>query len=134
MYTVYQLWSNFLVFFFVVALAPGIKLKESLIHYAVAGSIYASLILFVPKVIGFFKLNVNFWSFFIIGGILTMVYYVLMFYVIKGHLLFSIVTRDVEVFGLPFLTGLDLNSTGVILFGGMLTIGLVSFNQWLLDK
>lgn len=134
MNTVYQIWIIFLTFVTAVTLAPGIAVQDGLKGYLVGGVIFVSIIMFLPRFIEFFKINVNFWSFLVFGMFLTVGYFFFMRYVLIGFLTFEEITGSEAFMGIPFLRGFNFSETWVTCFAGIFSIFLVSFTQWLMGK
>ncbi|MBD3363470.1 hypothetical protein GF362_07180 [Candidatus Dojkabacteria bacterium] len=134
MYTVYQIWINFLTFFTAVTLAPGITVQDGLVGYIVSGAIYVAVIMFLPNLIEFFKINVNFWSFLFFGVVICIGYFFVMRYILVGFLYFEDVTGSEAIMGLSFLRGLELTQTWVIVFAGFFSMLLTSITQWLMGR
>jgi hypothetical protein len=131
---IFEIWVNFLVFFVAVTLSPGIRVERGLSGYIVSGALYTLLVFVLPKVIEFFKINVNFWSFFIIGSLFSIGYFYAMKYLVVGFLIFEIFPPTQGIFGLVALKGFELSESQVILFAGVFVMLLTSFNQWLMEK
>ncbi len=132
MRTAYQIWTNFLVFFVAVTLAPGVTVRNSLEGYIVSGGIYVALMLLLPKIIEFIKLNVNFTSFFLIGALVSFGYFNLMRYILIGFLSFDAYLSPHGLFGLNLFSSMSISQ--VVLFASMFTITLTAFHQWLMEK
>ncbi|MCA9385580.1 hypothetical protein KC717_02945 [Candidatus Dojkabacteria bacterium] len=131
---VFQIWTNFLVFFLAVTLLPGIEVNKGLEGYLVAGLIYVAFVLLLPRIIEFFKVNVNFWSFLMFGSVLSIGYFYLMKYIFVSYLLIGTFSSNEALLGIQFLRGISLNEAQVITFAGIFTMVLVSIHEWLLGR
>lgn len=134
MYLLFQIWNYFLVFFVGVTLIPGIQVQRGFEGYLISGLIYSVLILIVPRVIEYFKLNVNIWSFILIGTLMSVGYFYVMRYILLGFLTFTEFTIDSSFLGFDLLTGLYVAESQVLFYSGIILIILQVFNQWLLEK
>lgn len=134
MYIAYQIWSNFIVFFVALTLTPGIVIRNGLIGFFVCGIVYSVIFLMIPKAIEFLKLNVNFWSYLLVGTVLSIIYFYLMRYIFVGFMVFSEFPANRELLNLKFLIGYHFSETGVILFASVFTTLLSTTNKWLMEK
>lgn len=130
----FEIWVNFLVFFLAVSLAPGVNVENGLYGYLVSGGLYIAFLMFLPKIIEFLKINVNFWSFFIIGSIFSVMFFYALKYLLVGFLSFETFPATQAIFGVSSLRGFELSQSQVILFVAVFSMFLASFNQWLLER
>lgn len=134
MINLFQIWSNFLVFFFVATLSPGLEINNGIQGYAVAGICYAFLISFMPQIIEFFKVNVNFWSFVVFGSIFSTLFFLFFNFILVGFIRFSAVSSEYALFGLGYLRGFTLTQIQTIIFAGVFGVVIAGINQWIIDR
>lgn len=132
MYFVYQFWTNFLAYFVALTLTPGIYVQDGLKGYFISGAVYVALVLIIPRIIEFFKINVNIWSFILVGSLFSTLYFYLMRYFFVGFLTFEEFPATRSIFGL--IKGVALSESQVIIFAGIFTTILIAVNQWINDK
>lgn len=131
---VYQVWSNLLVFFFAISIAPGVSFNKGVEGFLVSGILYVTIIILLPKLIEFFKVNVNFWSFLVFGIFVSIGYFFLMEFILTNFLIIEPFGSSEAFLGIPFLRGISLTVTQVIVFAGIFTMLLVAINQTLFDR
>jgi hypothetical protein len=127
----YQIWTNFLVFFLAITLSPGITVR-GFQGYIVAGAIYVIGLLILPKVIEFFKINVNIASFTIFNGLMSLAFFLIMKNIFFGFLDFANSVNTGGFLGMDFIGPSMLDSTGIVVYATLLITFLVSLNQWLM--
>ncbi len=130
---IYQLWSGFLIFFFIANFLPGIHI-DGLENYLVSGFLYSFGIALLPRIIEFFNLNVNYVSFYLVGLLYNVLYYYFLSLLFVGVLLIEPNSAESSLFLINSFRGIPLGYTEVILINAIIGMMLVTLNQWLMER
>ncbi|KXK08388.1 MAG: hypothetical protein QY330_03850 [Candidatus Dojkabacteria bacterium] len=106
MKNIFRLVLYTLLFFTFVGLMPGIDAKNGPVAVILAGLGFSLIMVFIGAILGFFKFPKNFWGKFLIGSLMSLLYFAFLHFVLVGFIQFGpgyIGGSDFIIFTLPKL-------------------------------
>jgi uncharacterized membrane protein YvlD (DUF360 family) len=86
---VYNLAIEILIIITVVTTLPGVDFEQGVFSMVIAGILLGLLMYTIDPVLGFFRFPSNFWSYLIIGGIINVIFFILLSTVLVGIIKFG---------------------------------------------
>ncbi|MFQ5493368.1 MAG: hypothetical protein ACE5DX_04380 [Candidatus Dojkabacteria bacterium] len=120
----YLVIRNMLIFWVFVTAMPGLSSPKGPIGLLIGGLGFGFIMAYLSKVLKFFKFPVNFWGKLIVGSLMTILWMVLMNFVVKGVIDFGpgyIGGSDFILFTIPKLIRLP-NALVIILVSSVLLV------------
>jgi hypothetical protein len=114
MRNLYIIIINALLFFFVVKVVNGVIIRDGILAAVIiAALIFGALMLSVPAILKFFKMNVNIWSKILLSIVLSFIFF---FMVYNGVLGIGSIGRSEISLGLGIGSALVLDSITTLIF------------------
>ncbi|MBN1915846.1 hypothetical protein JW796_02505 [Candidatus Dojkabacteria bacterium] len=117
------------IFITVAATIGGIHVRNGAFGYIVTGAIFALAMMFVPSVIKFFKLPVNFSAQILIGTLVSILIFFSYRYLVLGFIDFGGTVLGGNVGGLVELPRVELDKLGTVLYGALIASLLSAIMQ-----
>ncbi|KXK25859.1 MAG: hypothetical protein TR69_WS6001001465 [candidate division WS6 bacterium OLB20] len=105
----FRIVLNIMLFITFMVIMPGISSPKGPVAAIIAGFGFALIMTLLANILNFFKFPDNFWGNFLIGTLLTLLYFVLLQFLIRGIIEFGagyIGGSDFIIFTLPKLVTL----------------------------
>lgn len=122
MQLIYNLVIETLILIAVVTTLDGVDFEQGVFSMIVAGVFLGLLMYVIDPVLGFFRFPRNFWSYLIVGGVMCVIYFLVLNTLLLGVIRFGVGTIGGD-FGPVTLPVLNLETeTYTIIFTGLYTL------------
>ncbi len=132
--SIYVILRNIFIFIAVTATLSGVIARDGVFGYIVLGILWALGMHFVPFVLRFFKLPVNFAGQMLIGTLLSIVIFIGYRYVVIGFVDFAPMTVGGNALSFLTLPTIKLDEMGTVLYTAILTSTLSVIMEELSSK
>jgi len=117
MRNLYIVIVNALLFFFIVKVVNGVHISDGILAAVIiAALIFGGLMLSVPALLKFFKMNVNVWSKLLLSIVLSFIFF---FMIYNGVLGIGSISRSEISLGLGIGSALVLDSITTLIFASL---------------
>ena len=112
---------NLLIFVSVSATLSGIRVRQGIIGYILLGSIFGIAMMFVPILLKFFRLPLNFAARLLVGSLVSILVFVSYRYLILGFVDFAPEVIGGSVTSWLSLPRLELDKLGIVIYGAIMS-------------
>lgn len=126
---IHLLLRNLFIFITVATIVSGINVRNGAFGYIVTGAIFGLAMMFVPSIIKFFKLPVNFAAQILIGTLVSIIVFFSYRYLVLGFIDFTGTVIGGNIGGLIELPRVELDKLGTVLYGALLATLLSAIMQ-----
>lgn len=92
MHLIYNLVIETLILMAVISAMPGVRFEQGIFSMIIAGVILGFLMYAIEPILGFFRFPKNIWGFIVVGGILSIIYFILLNTFLLGIIEFGVGT------------------------------------------